>query len=310
MEHLAAEPDGSTLILAHTRADARDLNDRARRILRERGGLGNDVAVAVSREVMQSDGTVVIERSERILARGDRVMFLKNNRELTVKNGSLATVIQVTASAIAVRLDGQEKRAVEFRLADYSALDYGYAATVHKAQGATVERAFVLATPGMDRHLAYVAMTRHREQAEIYAGHEDFRDFEALTERLSRERMKDTTLDYAERRGLDARDAANARRNEAHASDRDPIARFKAAQREFIRVAGRADFDPAAKTRTIELRAEMSGAAAEISKNATQLREAERVGIAAQVRDLVQRAERDQSVIKEPGIEKGEELER
>ena len=237
-------------------------------------------------------------------------MFLKNNRELTVKNGSLATVIEVTARAIAVRLDGQKKREVEFRLADYSALDYGYAATIHKAQGATVERAFVLATPAMDRHLAYVAMTRHREQAEIFAGREDFSDFEALKERLSRERMKDTTLDYAARRGLDARDALNAGRNQAHASDRDPIARFKAAHREFIRVAGQADLDPAAKTRTTELRAEMSGAAAEISKNATQLREAERVGIAAQVRDLVRRAERDQSVIKEPGIEKGEGIER
>ncbi len=138
--HLAAEPDGSRLILAHTRADVRDLNYRARQILQERGGLGNDVAVAVSREVMQSDGTVAIERSERILARGDRVMVLKNNRELAVKNGSLATVIEVTTSAIAVRLDGKENREVEFRLADYSALDYGYAATIHKAQGATVER--------------------------------------------------------------------------------------------------------------------------------------------------------------------------
>jgi len=51
-------------------------------------------------------------------------MFLKNNRELAVKNVSLATVIEVTTSAIATRLDGKEKREVEFRLADYSALDY------------------------------------------------------------------------------------------------------------------------------------------------------------------------------------------
>ena len=90
-----------------------------------------------------------------------------------------------------------------FQLNDYAALDYGYAATVHKAQGATVERSFVLATPGMDRHLAYVGMTRHREGVELFAGRDDFEDFTALQERLSRARLKDFTLDYAHRRGLE-----------------------------------------------------------------------------------------------------------
>ena len=74
---------------------------------------------------------------------------------------------------------------------------------MHKAQGATVERSFVLATPGMDRHLAYVGMTRHREGVELFAGHDDFKDFAALEERLSRARLKDFTLDYAQRRGLE-----------------------------------------------------------------------------------------------------------
>lgn len=162
-KHLGAEPDGSTLILAHTRADVRDLNERARQVLKERGELGTEVSVTVMREVGQADGSVAVETSKRSLAPGDRVMFLKNNRDLGVKNGSLGTVTEITGDAIAIRLDGNQRREVEFRLADYAALDYGYAATIHKAQGSTVERAFVLTTPGMDRHLAYVAMTRHRE---------------------------------------------------------------------------------------------------------------------------------------------------
>lgn len=39
---------------------------------------------------------------------------------------------------------------------------------VHKRKGATVDRAKVLASSTLDRHLAYVAMTRHRETAELY----------------------------------------------------------------------------------------------------------------------------------------------
>jgi len=167
----------------------------------------------------------------------------------------------------------------------------------------------VLATPGMDRHLAYVAMTRHREQAEIYASREDFNDFQALKQRLSRERMKDTTLDYAERRGLEVSHGSAGHHN-LRASERDPIERFKKAQQEFIQATSRADFDPTAKARTIELRAEMSNAAAEIAKSAARLQEAERVGIAAQVRDFIRRAERESGLAKARGIEKGDGLEK
>ena len=126
---------------------------------------------------MAPDGTLTHERGERSLAPGERVMFLKNDRELGVKNGTLGSVLEIDREHLRVKLDGREGREVDFQLNDYAALDYGYAATVHKAQGATVERSFVLATPGMDRHLAYVGMTRHREGVELFAGRDDFRGF-------------------------------------------------------------------------------------------------------------------------------------
>jgi ATP-dependent exoDNAse (exonuclease V) alpha subunit len=186
----------------------------ARAILRERGALGQEVRVEVARELAADDGTIAIERGERYFAQGDRVMFLKNDRELGVKNVSLGTVAEVNRASMRVVRDGAERREVSFNLRDYATLDYGYAATVHKAQGATVDRTFVPATPGMDRHLAYVAMTRHREDAEVYAGRDDFEGYDELKERLSRARPKDSTLDYARRRGTEA---ARARRPEPEA---------------------------------------------------------------------------------------------
>jgi hypothetical protein len=56
----------------------------------------------------------------------------------------------------------------------YRNIDHGYAATIHKSQGATVDRTFVLATGMMDQHLTYVSMTRHRDRADLYAAREDF----------------------------------------------------------------------------------------------------------------------------------------
>lgn len=120
--------------------------------------------------------------------------------------------------------------------------------------------------------------------------------------------MKDTTLDYADRRGLAAHEESE--RGAAAPARTEPIARFKAAQQEFIRVAGRADLDPAAKVRTAELRAEMSNIAAEITKSAAQLQAAERAGIGAQMRDFVRRAERERSLSKDQGLEKEDGLER
>ena len=51
----------------------------------------------------------------------------------------------------------------------YNAIDHGYATTIHKSQGATVDHAFVLGSRQMDRHLTYVSMSRHRESVKFYA---------------------------------------------------------------------------------------------------------------------------------------------
>src|SRR5216684_687523 len=335
-EYRAAQgTEKASLILAHTRADVRELNLQARAILKERGELGNETRVEVTRELAADDGTISIERGERYVAQGERVMFLKNDRELGVKNGSLGIVAEVNKDSMRVLMDGEAGREVSFGLKDYAALDYGYAATVHKAQGATVDRTFVLATPGMDRHLSYVAMTRHREGVELYAGRDDFKGFDELQERLSRARPKDSTLDYAQRRGLATARAQEAekerpvqrpqqeqkRRPEREAKEQgqegraeagqgDPIARFTQAQKEFIQVAGMADFDAKAKVRAGELREEMKRASQAIAKDPARMRAAEREGIAPQVRNFVRQAERERGREKDRGIEKDEGLER
>ena len=135
-------------------------------------------------------------------------MFLKNERGLGVKNGTLGAVQEITPERMSVRLD--DGRQVGFELKAYADLDHGYASTIHKAQGVTVDRAHVLATPGLDRHAAYVALTRHRDGVSLHYGADQFADGQALARTLSRERAKDTTLDYpaqafAERRGITPR---------------------------------------------------------------------------------------------------------
>jgi Ti-type conjugative transfer relaxase TraA len=193
-------PDASRIILTHTNDEVRSLNDAARERMRASGDLGEDVAVKV-------------ERGDRAFASGDRIMFLRNERSIEVKNGTLGTIEQVSERHMAVRTD--DGRRVAFDVKDYRDLDHGYAATIHKAQGMTVDRTHVLATPGMDSHGTYVAMSRHRDGLALHYGRDDFRDQSKLVRTLSRERPKDMASDYgrrdpertfAERRGITFRE--------------------------------------------------------------------------------------------------------
>lgn len=191
-----AEPDKSRIILTHTNAEVQSLNGEARDRLRASGDLGDDV-------------TVKAERGERQFATGDRIMFLRNERGLGVKNGTLATIERVSPEGMAVRLD--DGHGVAFDTKDYAAVDHGYAATFHKSQGVTVDRAHVLATPGIDRHSAYVGMSRHRDDVQLHYGRDDFADQRQLVRTLSRERSKDMAGDYAKPEQDQARAFADRR---------------------------------------------------------------------------------------------------
>ncbi|MBS3651894.1 Ti-type conjugative transfer relaxase TraA [Pseudaminobacter sp. 19-2017] len=161
------------LVLAQTNDDVGKLNQAIRWVMAGQGALTEERAYQT-------------ERGARQFAIGDRLIFLENARFFEkraehlavqhVKNGMLGTVMCTTndrgETLLTVKLDAG--REVTFGQDTYRNIDHGYAATVHKSQGATVDRTFVLATGMMDQHLAYVAMSRHRDQADLYMAHEDF----------------------------------------------------------------------------------------------------------------------------------------
>ena len=92
----------------------------------------------------------------------------------------------------------------------YPHFTYGYAATVHKTQGMTVDHSLVYAGgKGWNRHLTYVAFSRHRQSCHMYADRQTHTNDRIFTYRLSRLGLKDSVLDFplafAERRGIDYR---------------------------------------------------------------------------------------------------------
>ncbi|WP_142627758.1 Ti-type conjugative transfer relaxase TraA [Rhizobium sp. P007] len=179
--------DGSRVAMAHRRADVRTLNAAIRSELQNRqrlerghgqnaGADRGDRGDVEDRRNSENVGELTFQTStgKRAFAAGDRIIFLENNRDLGVKNGMLGTVEHVEPNKIIARLDGRGGDSVSIATDSYQAIDHGYATTIHKNQGATVDRAFVLASSTMDRHLAYVAMTRHRDSVQLYADITEF----------------------------------------------------------------------------------------------------------------------------------------
>jgi Ti-type conjugative transfer relaxase TraA len=208
------DPGASRIILTHTNAECDELNALARDRMKGHGTLVTDIAVQTT-------------RGERLFAADDRIMFLRNERSMGVKNGSLGTIEQVDQSRIAVRLD--DGRVLAFDHKDYADLNHGYAATIHKSQGVTVDRTHVLATPGLDRHGAYVALSRHRTGLDLHYGKDDFANRNKLAGILSRDRSKDMARDYGngeERygqvRGIGPPVSSAAPRPQVHAA-RQPV---------------------------------------------------------------------------------------
>lgn len=155
--------DISRLAFAHRRKDVYAINQAIRSAIRSTTGNSAPVTLCDT------------ETGPRAFARGDRIVFTRNDKSIGVKNGMLGTVTKATRHQITVNLDNDDgKRCiVTFNPGIYQAFDHGYAVTIHKSQGATVDRSYVLASRTMDEPLTYVAMTRHREDMRLYLNGQD-----------------------------------------------------------------------------------------------------------------------------------------
>ena len=151
-----------TLLTAYKRADVRELNARAREAIGD-SRHGPRVETTVRDREGNSEG-------KREFQAGDRLYFKKNDRKLGVMNGETGTLTKIDVTndgkdcAFTVRMDkGSE---VRFDPRDYAQIDYGYATTIHKSQGETVDFSSNLVT-GMGLNALYVQLTRHRDGTRI-----------------------------------------------------------------------------------------------------------------------------------------------
>ena len=122
---------------------------------------------------MLSAGQLGPERSDSAAASsaiGDRAICRQNDTRCDVRNGTRGTIVDLDLAgrALMLRTDaGALRRINSLYAAEH--LDHAYALTGHAAQGATVDRAFVLLHgEGALREWGYVACSRARTETRLY----------------------------------------------------------------------------------------------------------------------------------------------
>lgn len=191
------DPEKQTLILAHTNKDVNDLNTSARVLLKEAGQISKeDFTYTVAKMAENDFGDKHIVKEEKAFAKGDRIVFTRNNYGLGVKNGTMGTITELDKQTIQVRLDGEDNKEISFAPNLNPYFNQGWAVTIHKSQGTTVDQAYVLASYGMNQNLTYVALTRHRENVQVFGSSLDFWSPEKLPEILSKSGEKLSAGDY------------------------------------------------------------------------------------------------------------------
>ena len=182
-EGLTKDSLGDRLILAHRNVDVDALNALARDRAKAKG--------IVSAEEFTYEG---FEGKACRLSVGDRLLFRKNDTAMGVANGEFATVMRATEDRIEVSMNNR-KVVIDPKV--YNDFSLGYAATVHKSQGITVNETYVyVGGAGWNKHLSYVAMTRHKDTLALFANKEDHGGERGLRYALGRMETKDNVLDF------------------------------------------------------------------------------------------------------------------
>ena len=164
----------------------------------------NDLAQAHAIEhgqVSTGAGAVALHNSSRAHL-GDTIVTRKNARRLVVnsgqdfvKNGDLwrVTDLHDDGRITAQHIQHGGKVTLPAHYVEQS-VELGYASTIHRAQGSTVDTAHALVDASTDRAGAYVALTRGRENNQLYVALANGEKRDDVLDRISSAYERDLTV--------------------------------------------------------------------------------------------------------------------
>jgi hypothetical protein len=182
-------PGASRFVFAYTNRDVDALNAELREVYRARGALtGADVEFDT-------------KHGKAAYAIGDRVQFTDTDKRRHIYNGNAGTITGLNGltGEITARLDaaGGAGREVTWLAGDFEGFRHGYAGTIYKGQGKTLDRTYLYHTEHWRAAASYVALTRQRDSAQVFVARETARDANHLARQMARGEVRAASVAWA-----------------------------------------------------------------------------------------------------------------
>jgi Ti-type conjugative transfer relaxase TraA len=171
-------------IITQKNVEVDALNLGVRDTLRAQGKLG-DVELSC-----------MTSRGKTAFAVGDRIQLTKTDKTQGLMNQQLGMVehINEAAKTLTIYFDNGEKKEIDPRT--YDGLRHGYASTVYKAQGSTLDYVYVLHSNTTNQATNYVSLTRQTKSLSLFVSKDETATEAHLIRQMSREEGKGTSLAF------------------------------------------------------------------------------------------------------------------
>ena len=185
-----ADPRASRFVFAYTNADVSQINAELRQVRRDRGELaGPDVRFETKHGAAD-------------FAVGDRVQFTDTDKKRHIYNGNAGVITGLDARTgqVTARLDaaaGAMGREVTWDAAEFEGFRHGYAGTIYKGQGKTLDHTYLLHTHHWRAAASYVALTRQRESAQVFVAEDTAKDARQLARQMGRGEVRAASVAWA-----------------------------------------------------------------------------------------------------------------
>jgi ATP-dependent exoDNAse (exonuclease V) alpha subunit len=186
-------PDLTRKIIAPTNDDVDKLNLFARGLLMAAGKIGSEVHLETAKGIIP-------------VGTGDRMVMTETvDKKKGLVNGAFGTVTGIKGKEIELKIDtseGQPVKKFNIRvgkdkdLGEVFGISHGYASTVYKSQGDSIDRTYVFHDHRATAPSNYVALTRHIERVRLFVTREETNSFDELAEQLKHGHDKTAAHSY------------------------------------------------------------------------------------------------------------------
>ena len=168
-----ADPSKTRFVFAYTNDDVGHINRAIRNVRKERGELGEDRVFATS-------------RGKEAFASGDRIQIIGTDKPRGLLNGHAGVITSIEDTTIHLQLDGRAARTIAFDAKEFREFRHGYAGTIYKGQGRTLDQTYLYHSEHWRSAASYVALTRHRDTAEVFVARNTAPTLKELARQMAR----------------------------------------------------------------------------------------------------------------------------